>query len=183
MDTTGNSPKACSRSTAADEAAGAAKDGIRSAQKGRGNAADSVAGTVDQLRDRSAPALEKASAKTQEVGKKGKDALTDASGSIRDRAAKASDAAVACAQDEPMKALLIAAAAGALLVGLLVMVVRSSGERTHFGQHAHDAALGSKGRLHDERRAAWAEWGARQASRLPKSPALHIARDTLGRIE
>ena len=124
MDTTGNSPKAGSRSTA-DEAADAVKDGIRSAQKGLGQAADSVAGKVDQLRDQAAPALERASAKTQEVGEKGKDALTDSSRLIRDRALEASDAAVAYAKEEPMKALLIAAAAGALLMGLLAMMVRS----------------------------------------------------------
>jgi ElaB/YqjD/DUF883 family membrane-anchored ribosome-binding protein len=53
------------------------------------------------------------------------DALTDTSKQLRDRAKEASDAAVAYAKDEPMKALLIAAAAGALLMGLLVMMVRS----------------------------------------------------------
>jgi len=53
------------------------------------------------------------------------DALADASMQLRERALEASDAAVAYAKDEPMKALLIAAAAGALLMGLLSLMVRS----------------------------------------------------------
>ena len=101
------------------------KDGIGTAQHGLGQAASSPAGKVDQLRDEATPALEKASAKAQEVAQKGMDALADASQQLRDRALEASDAAVTYAKDEPMKALLIAAAAGALLMGLLSMMVRS----------------------------------------------------------
>ena len=123
MDTTGNFPKA--GGAAADKAAGAVKDGISTAQQGLGQAASAAAGRVDQWRDEAAPALEKASAKAQEVGQKGMDALADASMQLRERALEASDAAVAYAKDEPMKALLIAAAAGALLMGLLSLMVRS----------------------------------------------------------
>ncbi len=124
MDTTGNFPKV--GGAAADKAAGAVNDGIRTAQQGLGHAASAAAGKVDQLRDEATPALEKASAKAQEIGQKGIDALADTSKQLRDRASEASDAAVAYAKDEPMKALLIAAAAGALLMGLLSMMVRSN---------------------------------------------------------
>ncbi len=123
MDTTGNFPKA--GGAVADKAAGAVNDGIRTAQ-GLGHAASSAAGKLDQLRDEATPALEKASAKAQEIGQKGIDALADTSKQLRDGASEASDAAVAYAKDEPMKALLIAAAAGALLMGLLSMMVRSN---------------------------------------------------------
>ena len=44
---------------------------------------------------------------------------------MRRRALQASDKAAAYARDEPMKSLLIAAAAGALLMGLVSLVVRS----------------------------------------------------------
>ena len=124
MDTTGNFPKTGNGSTAPDEPAGAVKDGVRTAQ-GVGQAANAAADRIDQLRDEAAPALNKASAKATELGQEGMDALTDTSKQLRDRAKEASDAAVAYAKDEPMKALLIAAAAGALLMGLLVMMVRS----------------------------------------------------------
>ena len=44
---------------------------------------------------------------------------------VRQRALQASEKAAAYARDEPMKTLLIAAAAGALLMGLLSLMVRS----------------------------------------------------------
>ena len=44
---------------------------------------------------------------------------------VRQRALQASEKAAAYARDEPMKSLLIAAAAGAVLMGLLSLMVRS----------------------------------------------------------
>jgi ElaB/YqjD/DUF883 family membrane-anchored ribosome-binding protein len=44
---------------------------------------------------------------------------------LRERASEASERAIAYARDEPVKTLLIAAAAGALLMGLLTLMARS----------------------------------------------------------
>jgi len=44
---------------------------------------------------------------------------------MRQRALQTSEKAAAYARDEPMKSLLIAAAAGAVLMGLLSLMVRS----------------------------------------------------------
>lgn len=123
MDTTGNFPNA--GGAAADKAADAVKAGIRTAQQSLSQAASSAVGKVDLLRDEAGPALEKGARKAQEVGQKGMDTVADASRQLRDRALETSDAAVAYAKDEPVKALLIAAAAGALLMGLLSMMMRS----------------------------------------------------------
>ncbi|HSC64920.1 MAG TPA: hypothetical protein VLD35_14865 [Caldimonas sp.] len=49
----------------------------------------------------------------------------DVAEQMRQRALQASDKAAAYARDEPMKSLLIAAAAGALLMGLVSLMVRS----------------------------------------------------------
>ena len=49
----------------------------------------------------------------------------DAARRLRQRAAQASDRALAYVKDEPVKTLLIAAAAGALLMGLLTLMARS----------------------------------------------------------
>ncbi len=125
MDTTGSFPKSGGSTSATDKVVGAAKDGVRTAEKGLNEAARSAAAKVDQFRDEAAPALNSASAKAREVAQKGKDTVTEATQQLRDRAVEASDAAAAYAKDEPMKALLIAAAAGALLMGLLSMLVRS----------------------------------------------------------
>ena len=123
MDTTGNFPN--SGGAAADKAADAVKAGIRTAQQSLCQAASSAVGKVDLLRDEAGRALEKGAQKAQEVGQKGMDTLADASKQLRDRALEAPDAAVAYVKDEPMKALLIAAAAGAFLMGLLSILVPS----------------------------------------------------------
>ena len=49
----------------------------------------------------------------------------DAAKRLRLRVAQASDRALAYVKDEPVKTLLIAAAAGALLMGLLTLMARS----------------------------------------------------------
>ncbi len=52
--------------------------------------------------------------------------LRGSSQQLRDQAAKASEMAVAYAREEPLKALLIAAATGAVLMGVLSMMSGSS---------------------------------------------------------
>jgi ElaB/YqjD/DUF883 family membrane-anchored ribosome-binding protein len=49
----------------------------------------------------------------------------EAASRLRLRASQASDRALAYVKDEPVKTLLIAAAAGALLMGLLTLMARS----------------------------------------------------------
>jgi ElaB/YqjD/DUF883 family membrane-anchored ribosome-binding protein len=109
---------------ALDKPRGAVKDGTRSAPRAASEAAN-VSDKANRVNDESARGLEKAAARAQELGQQGIDALTDASKQLRDRARQASDIAVSYAKEDPFKALLIAAAAGALLMGLLSMVVRS----------------------------------------------------------
>ncbi len=49
----------------------------------------------------------------------------DTTAQLRERALQASDRALAYARDEPLKSLLFAAAAGALLMGLVSLMARS----------------------------------------------------------
>jgi ElaB/YqjD/DUF883 family membrane-anchored ribosome-binding protein len=53
------------------------------------------------------------------------EAMRDTSAQIRERALKASDSTVGYIKDEPLKAMLIAAAAGAALMALLGLIGRS----------------------------------------------------------
>ena len=55
-----------------------------------------------------------------------KEAVRDTSQQLRERAVQAQDMTVAYVKDEPIKAMLIAAATGALLMGLITMLGRSS---------------------------------------------------------
>ena len=62
---------------------------------------------------------------TQQLARRGIEALRDGSEQLRDRALKATDSTVSYIKDEPVKAVLIAAAAGAALVVLGSLLTRS----------------------------------------------------------
>ena len=70
--------------------------------------ADDVGGEV-------APALKKAISRAQSVGRQSIDAFSDMASQARDAAANASDSIVAYTRKNPVTALAIAAAAGALI--------------------------------------------------------------------
>ena len=110
---------------AIDQAAGTAQGVVRSTQRTAENALDSVASKVEEVRGQAAPLLSKVSSQAEAAARRGIDAVRDTSQQLRDKAAQASDITVAYVKDEPMKALLIAAATGALLMGLISMMARS----------------------------------------------------------
>ena len=56
---------------------------------------------------------------------RGMEAVRDTSQQLRERALQAQDMTVAYVKDEPIKAMLIAAATGALLMGIISMLGRS----------------------------------------------------------
>ena len=55
----------------------------------------------------------------------GMDALRDSSQQLRERAGRATDVTIAYVKDEPVKSVLIAAATGALLMGMVGLVRRA----------------------------------------------------------
>ncbi len=69
--------------------------------------------------------LSKVTSQAEAAARRGIDAVRDTSQQLRDRAAQASDMTVAYVKDEPIKAMLIAAATGALLMGIISMMGRS----------------------------------------------------------
>lgn len=69
-----------------------------------------------------APLLERAGEQASALAHRGLDAVSDSSRHLRDQARHASRCTVSYIEDEPVKAVLIAAAAGALL-GLLVSLL------------------------------------------------------------
>lgn len=81
-------------------------------QAAAGKAAERASDKVDELRSSAAPVLSKAASRTRDMGKQGLDAVNDA-------AAWTTDSIIAYTKENPMKALLIAAASGALIVGLV----------------------------------------------------------------
>jgi ElaB/YqjD/DUF883 family membrane-anchored ribosome-binding protein len=123
MNEVGSSTKPLSQQgkNLADKAVNKARAGAQSSQQ----ATDKASEKVEQVQSDVAPALEKVNDQAQGVTKKGRDVFNDTSKIIRDKAAQATNMALAYTQDEPMKAMLMAAAAGAVLMGLVALMARS----------------------------------------------------------
>ncbi len=107
--------------TAADKVQG----GIQSTQQAANKAMDKTSDKVDEVKNKAAPTLDKMGDQTQKLVQQGREVLNDTTQKVRDKATQATDLAVGYTKDEPIKAMLIAAAAGALLMGLVTMMARS----------------------------------------------------------
>ncbi len=109
----------------ADSAAGTAQDAIRSTQRAADQALNRLSDKVDEVRSQAAPLLNKVSSQAEAAARRGMEAVRDTSQQLRERAQQAQDMTVAYVKDEPIKAMLIAAATGALLMGLISLLGRS----------------------------------------------------------
>ena len=76
---------------------------------------------VKSMQEQAAPLLDRAS----EVAKRGVNAARDTSNELISKASRASESTVGYIKDEPVKSMLIAAATGAALMGLLSVMSRS----------------------------------------------------------
>lgn len=110
-----------------DQAAASADHAIKSTQRVANEALDSLSGSVQNLRSQAAPAFNRTSEQVGALAQRGVDALRDTTNQVRDRALRASDSTVGYIKDEPVKAVLIAAATGAALMALLSLMTRSRG--------------------------------------------------------
>jgi ElaB/YqjD/DUF883 family membrane-anchored ribosome-binding protein len=123
--TPGGMPQAQQGQDMGDDAANAAQGAIRSTQRAADQAFNRLSEKVDQVRDKAAPVLNKVSSQAEAAARRGMEAVRDTSQQLRERAAQAQDMTVAYVKDEPIKAMLIAAATGAILMGLITMLGRS----------------------------------------------------------
>jgi ElaB/YqjD/DUF883 family membrane-anchored ribosome-binding protein len=130
MDTTGTNTGIKSTQQQAqdvgDSAAHAAQGAIRSTQRATDQALDRLSGAVEDARSKAGPMLNKVTSQAEAAARRGMEAVRDTSQQIRDRATQASDMTVAYVKDEPIKAMLIAAATGAILMGLISMLAGRS---------------------------------------------------------
>jgi ElaB/YqjD/DUF883 family membrane-anchored ribosome-binding protein len=109
----------------ADDVANAADSAIKSTQRAADGALDALAAKVEDLRNQAAPLINRVTTKAEDVAKRGMEAVRESSQQLREKALRASDSTVAYVKDEPVKAMLIAAATGALLMALVSLVARS----------------------------------------------------------
>jgi ElaB/YqjD/DUF883 family membrane-anchored ribosome-binding protein len=109
----------------ADNAANAAQGAIKSTQRAGEQTLDRLSDKVDDLRSQAAPLLNKVTSQAEAAARRGMEAVRDSSQQLRERALQAQDMTVAYVKDEPIKAMLIAAATGAVLMGIISMLGRS----------------------------------------------------------
>jgi ElaB/YqjD/DUF883 family membrane-anchored ribosome-binding protein len=108
----------------ADQAAGNADSTIKSTQRVANEALSSLSDKVQDVRDQAAPVINRVAAKAEELARRSADAMRDTSQQVKERAYRASDATVGYIKDEPVKSILIAAAAGAALMALVSLLSR-----------------------------------------------------------
>lgn len=111
----------------ADQAAKSADQAIKSTQRVANDALDGLAGSVQDLRNQAAPLLNRVGEQAGAMAQRGVDAVRDSSTQLREKALQASDTTVSYIKDEPVKAMLIAAAAGAALMAMMSLMTRSNG--------------------------------------------------------
>ncbi|CAN5708360.1 hypothetical protein BH11PSE8_BH11PSE8_03780 [soil metagenome] len=109
----------------ADKAADGANEAIRTTQGATNTAFNRLSDKVDDVRSQAAPVIDRISTQAKEAARKSADALRDTTQQLRDKALNVSDQTVGYIKDEPVKAMLIAAATGAALMALVGLLGRS----------------------------------------------------------
>ena len=127
MNTTVN-PKALAQeaSNFAEHAADSATDALRSTKNVANAAFDRLSDKVDTARDQAVPLINRLSSQAESAARRGAEVVKETSAQLRDKAVRAQDTTVGYIKDEPVKAMLIAAATGAALMALISLASRSS---------------------------------------------------------
>jgi ElaB/YqjD/DUF883 family membrane-anchored ribosome-binding protein len=99
----------------ADKATDKVQAGIRSAQQSAKDAGDALASKVTDVHDKAVPAIRSASGRAQSTIQQGFDAVSDIADQARDMAANTADSIIRYTKRNPVQALAVAAASGALL--------------------------------------------------------------------
>ncbi|HXJ44113.1 MAG TPA: hypothetical protein VNH18_32805 [Bryobacteraceae bacterium] len=110
----------------ADKAAEKVQSGIRTAKDTTNQVADRLSDTVEAARSSAGPRLAKAADRVQSVANQTRDSFGAATRKVRATAADVGDSVISYTRDNPVKAILISAAVGALIGALATTLPRSS---------------------------------------------------------
>jgi ElaB/YqjD/DUF883 family membrane-anchored ribosome-binding protein len=99
----------------ADKAANKAQAGIRGAQESVKVGGNALSSKVGDIQDAAVPTIRKAAGRAQSTAQQSFDAIGDFAEQARDMAGSATDSIVSYTKNNPVKALAIAAASGAVL--------------------------------------------------------------------
>ena len=108
-----------------DQAAQSADQAIRSTQRVTNQAFDSLASGVQDMRHETAPMLNRAAEQASTMAHRGLDVIREGSHRVGESVRHGSDSTVNYIKEEPVKAVLIAAGAGAALMALVYLLSRS----------------------------------------------------------
>ncbi len=108
----------------ADRLASQADQALQDTKRMAHEAADKVAGGVDQLRSKLPGTLTQAAAQAEELAHRGAERARELAASARARANEMRDMTAERVQSDPMKAVLVAAAAGAATALLVQWLAR-----------------------------------------------------------
>ena len=108
-----------------DKTADKLQGGLKNAQQAANAAGSAISNKVDGLRSSAVPAIQKAAGQVEDMAKQGMDAGAQVAQQARDYASRASDSIVEFTKENPVKALLIAVAGGALLATLIQVLTPS----------------------------------------------------------
>ena len=103
----------------ADQAAQSADNAIKATQRVANQALDGLADSVQDLRQQAAPLLNRGAEQAGALAQRSVDAVRDSTQQLRDKALRVSDSTINYVKEEPVKAMLIAAATGAALMALV----------------------------------------------------------------
>ncbi len=108
-----------------DQIAQSASRAIHSTQQAADDTLDGIGYKVEELRGQASTRLDQATQQANAIARQGLQSARDTTRRLRDTAVQVSDGTVQYVRDEPVKSVLIAAATGALLMGLASLLARS----------------------------------------------------------
>lgn len=112
-----------------DRAANKADHALQSTMHMGSDAAQAVQNGIDGLRESVPSAISRARAQAEDLTHRGMERARQASASVREQATRVTDQTVGYIKDEPVKAVLVAAAAGAVAALLIGWLGRSRHDR------------------------------------------------------
>ncbi|MDO9146516.1 MAG: hypothetical protein Q7U52_02385 [Hydrogenophaga sp.] len=113
--------------TLSDDAAAVARSLVHSTERAAQQGMDRLSDGLDDARSHTSAALKQLAQGTETLAHRGMDAVRDGACQLREKSLHAKDVTTTYIQHEPVKSVLIAAAVGAALMGLVALLSRHGG--------------------------------------------------------
>lgn len=102
-----------------DEAAQKAHEGVDAGQRYAQKAVNRLVDRANEWRDEAGPAINRMTERAEDYARQGAQWVRDNGDRVRSQVSRASDRTIGYMRDEPLKSVLMAAAAGALLYAVV----------------------------------------------------------------